>query len=64
MQILGEDADGRIIIHYDSRWQYPECFGYKPSDPQYRMLQELWMNITGKHIGPQPGPQVEKENGQ
>ena len=62
MQLLGTDDDGNIIIHYDSRWQYPECFGYKPSDPQYRMLQELYETITGKDVNSQAQSRAKKED--
>ena len=37
---IPEEGDGEII--YDIRWQFPELLGYKPSDPQYKLLRELW----------------------
>ena len=46
MQIIDTDDDGQIVILYDSRWQYPEVFGYKPTDPQYKCLRECWLKAT------------------
>ena len=42
MQILGEDKDGMIIIHYDSRWEDPTLLGYKPGSPGFLLLRQLW----------------------
>ncbi|MFC1714616.1 hypothetical protein ACFL6S_13195 [Candidatus Poribacteria bacterium] len=42
--------DGEIIIIYDSRWQYPELLGYKPEDPQYKLLRKLWEEATEETI--------------
>ena len=50
MTIYSEDKDGNIIISFDSRWQFPEVFGYKPEDPQYKLLRRLWEEATGKTI--------------
>jgi hypothetical protein len=47
MQITRTDEDGQITILFDSRWQYPELMGYKPTDPQYRCLQEMWRKVMG-----------------
>jgi hypothetical protein len=46
MQIIDTDSDGMIVILFDSRWKNPETLGYKPSDPQYKCLRELWLKIT------------------
>lgn len=45
MQIISIDDDGRVTIMYDSRWANPELLGYKPSDPQYKCLREMWRKI-------------------
>jgi len=48
MTIYSEDSDGNIMVILDSRWQYPELLGYKPEDPQYKLLQKLWEEATGR----------------
>jgi len=50
MQIYGTDEDDNIIVIFDSRWKYPELLGYKPGDPMYKVLQELWERCTGEKI--------------
>lgn len=50
MTIYDTDEQGNIIVIYDSRWRYPETLGYKPSDPEYSMLQKLWEKTTGRKI--------------
>ena len=46
MQIIGyDDEEDRIVIRYDSRWQHPESLGYRPTDPQYKCLREMWERI-------------------
>ena len=50
MTIYDEDESGNIIVVYDSRWQYPELLGYKPTDPEYAELQKLWEEATGETI--------------
>ena len=52
MTIYSKDKDGRIIITFDSRWQYPEVFGYKPEDPQYKLLRRLWKEATSDKKSP------------
>ena len=57
MVIYGEDKEGNIIVVFDSRWRFPELLGYSPDDPQYKMLQRLWEQTTGKRIpGDEPVP--------
>ncbi len=48
MTIYDTNDDGEIIIVFDSRWQNPEVFGYKPEDPQYKLLRKLWEEAVGK----------------
>ncbi len=48
MTIYSTTDDGEIIIVFDSRWQNPESLGYKPDDPQYKLLRRLWEEATGK----------------
>jgi len=50
MTIYSEDSDGNIIVTFDSRWQFPETLGYKPEDPQYKLLRKLWEQATGEAI--------------
>ena len=50
MTIYSTTKDGEIIILFDSRWQYPETFGYKPEDTQYKLLRKLWEETTGETI--------------
>jgi len=50
MLIIDTDKDGNIIIIFDSRWRFPELLGYSPDDPQYKALQELWEQVTGRKI--------------
>ena len=50
MTIYSEDSDGNIIVTFDSRWQFPELLGYKPTDPEYAELQKLWEEATGETI--------------
>lgn len=50
MTIYDTNKDGEIIILFDSRWQNPEAFGYKPSDPEYMLLRKLWEEATGRKI--------------
>ena len=50
MTIYSEDQDGEILILFDSRWQFPETLGYKPTDPEYAELQKLWEEATGENI--------------
>ena len=47
MTIYETTDDGEIRITFDSRWKNPEVFGFKPSDPQYKLLRRLWEEITG-----------------
>ena len=46
MQITTTDDDGMIVIIYDSRWAHPEVLGYRPTDPQYKCLREMWRKVT------------------
>jgi hypothetical protein len=39
------------MVVYDSRWQFPELLGYKPEDPQYDMLKELYRRVTNGKAG-------------
>lgn len=50
MTIYSTDSEGNVTILYDSRWQFPEILGYKPSDPEYTELQKLWEEATGETI--------------
>ena len=50
MTVYDTDDEGNIIVIYDSRWRYPETLGYKPTDPEYAMLQGLWEKATGRKI--------------
>ena len=50
MTIIHTTDDGEIIILFDSRWQFPELLGYKPEDPQYKLLRKLWEEVTGETI--------------
>ena len=50
MTIYSEDQSGNIIVTYDSRWRNPETLGYKPTDPEYAELQNLWEEVTGETI--------------
>ena len=52
MTIYDTTKDGEIIITFDSRWQFPELFGYKPEDPQYKLLRGLWEEAT-ENDGPE-----------
>jgi len=47
MTIYDTNKDGEITITFDSRWQFPETFGYKPEDPEYKLLRQLWKEATG-----------------
>gem|GEM_PF-3957321 len=40
------------MIHWapTSRWRFPEILGYSPEDPQYKALQRMWEQATGKKI--------------
>lgn len=64
MQLISSNDDGDPIILYDSRWRDPSVLGYKPDDPQYRMLQELYEAITGKNVNSQAQSRAKKENAQ
>lgn len=56
MTITETNDDGEITILYDSRWQNPTAFGYKPEDPEYRLLRGLWEEATGRSDEcPEPG---------
>lgn len=48
MTIYDTNKDGEITILYDSRWEFPEVFGYKPEDPEYKLLRGLWEEATGR----------------
>ena len=48
MTIYSTTEDGEIIILFDSRWKHPETLGYKPEDPQYKLLRKLWEEATGE----------------
>jgi hypothetical protein len=48
--IYDTDDEGNIIVLFDSRWQFPELLGYSPSDPEYKSLQRMWEEQTGKRI--------------
>jgi len=50
MTIYSEDSEGNVIVTFDSRWQFPEVFGYKPEDPQYKLLQKLWEETNAETI--------------
>ena len=50
MTIYSEDKDGNIIVIFDSRWQFPETLGYKPEDPQYKLLQKLWAEVQDNQL--------------
>jgi len=49
MTIYDTTEDGEIIILFDSRWENPETLGYKPSDPEYKLLRRLWEEATGEN---------------
>jgi len=44
--IYKTNEDGEITIIFDSRWEHPETLGYKPEDPEYKMLRKLWEEAT------------------
>ena len=49
MTIYDTDELGNMVVLYDSRWQWPELLGYKPTDPEYEMLRgkhKEYMNDT------------------
>jgi len=46
--IYDTDEDGNIIVAFDSRWQFPETLGFSPDDPEYRQLQRMWEEATGR----------------
>ena len=48
--IYDTDDDGNIIVIFDSRWRFPEILGYSVDDPQYKALQRMWEERTGKWI--------------
>jgi hypothetical protein len=48
--IYDTDEDGNIMVVFDSRWQFPETLGYSPDDPEYRQLQRMWEEATGRKI--------------
>lgn len=50
MTIYSTTENGEITVLFDSRWQFPETFGYKPEDPQYKLLRKLWEETTGETI--------------
>ncbi len=50
MTIYDTNKDGEIIIVFDTRWQFPELLGYKPEDPQYRLLRKLWEEAMGDEV--------------
>lgn len=48
MTIYSTNSASEIEILFDSRWQNPEVFGYKPEDPEYKLLRKLWEEATGE----------------
>jgi len=46
MTIYSTNKDGEITILFDSRWQHPETLGFKPEDPEYKLLRKLWEEAT------------------
>ena len=50
MVIYSTNEDGKIIVLFDSRWQFPELFGYRPEDPEYKLLRKLWEEASEKTI--------------
>ncbi len=48
--IYDTDDDGNIIVVFDSRWRFPELLGYSVDDPQYKALQRMWEERTGRRI--------------
>ncbi len=46
MTIYHTNDDGEITITYDSRWQFPELFGYTPKDPEYKLMRQWWKEAT------------------
>ena len=50
MTIYDTNKDGEIIIVFDTRWQFPELLGYKPEDPQYKLLRKLWEEAMGDEV--------------
>ena len=48
--IYDTDKDGNIMVVFDSRWRFPELLGYSPDAPEYKALQRLWEEATGKTI--------------
>jgi hypothetical protein len=34
--IYDTDADGNVIVIFDSRWRFPETLGFSPDDPEYK----------------------------
>ena len=54
MVIYDTTDDGEVIILFDSRWQFPELLGYKPEDPQYKLLRKLWEEATKEADAEEP----------
>ena len=48
--IYDTDDEGNIIVVFDSRWQFPELLGFSLDDPEYKSLQRMWEERTGKPI--------------
>jgi len=46
--VYDTDADGNIIVVFDTRWRFPETLGFSPDDPEYKQLQRMWETSTGK----------------
>jgi len=38
------------VTNYDSRWRWPDIFGYGRDDPEWGMLQRAYMDYTGDVI--------------
>jgi hypothetical protein len=49
MTIYDTNKDGEITIVFDTRWQFPETFGYKPEDREYKLLRGLWEEATDRN---------------
>ena len=59
--VYDTDADGNIIVVFDSRWRFPETLGFSPDDPEYRELQRMWETSTGKWIPKEVAEDGEEE---
>ena len=47
--IIYNGNDDDIVVEFDSRWLYPECFGYTLADSEYHALRGMWEKATGRN---------------